>query len=95
MQGIKVIKELEFTVSDIQKINLDYRKTVDNRFIKLFFDKLQSKRLATLERIHVKSEEEQTREYWAGYAKALNDIAGIYDKLATELDKELKAGQTA
>lgn len=92
MQDIRVINTLDLTSGEIQKISLDYRKTVNNRFIELFFKKLVSKRLGILERIVTKSEDDQTREYWAGYAKALNDIESIYDKFAEELDKELKAG---
>jgi hypothetical protein len=92
VQDIRVIRKLEFTVGELRKINADYRKTVENRFIELFFDKLQSLRLSFLERIHNKSEDEKSRDYWSGYAQALNDIPTIYDKFATELDKEVKAG---
>ena len=92
MQDIRVIKKLEFTVGELRRINADYRKTVDNKFIELFFDKLQTQRLNTLERLVTKGADDQSRDYWAGYAKALNDISMIYDKFAEELDKEVKAG---
>jgi len=92
MQDIRVIRKLEFAVGELRKISIDYRKTVDNKFIELFFEKLQTERLNTLERLVTKGTDDQTRDYWAGYAQALQGIEKMYDKFAEELDKELKAG---
>ena len=92
MQDIRVIQKREFTVGELRRINADYRKTVDNKFIELFFEKLQTERLNTLERLVTKGIDDQSRDYWAGYAQALKGIEKIYDKFAEELDKEVKAG---
>jgi hypothetical protein len=92
MQDINVIRKLEFTVGELRKINIDYRKTVDNKFIDLFFDRLQSKRLGHLERLVGRLIDERSRDYWAGYSVALSDIKAEFDKLAEELDEVLKAG---
>jgi len=92
MQDIRVIRKREFAGGELRKINADYRTTVANKFIELFFEKLQSKRLMVLERLGEKNHEEQSREYWAGYQKALNDIEPFYYSLATEVDELLKAG---
>jgi len=92
MQDIRVIKKLEFTVGELRRINADYRKTVDNKFIELFFEKLQTERLNTLERLVTKGVDDQSRDYWAGYAQALKGIENMYNKFAEELDKEVKAG---
>lgn len=92
MQAINVIRKLEFTVGELRKINAGYRQTVDNAFIELFFDYLQSKRLSHLERLVNKGVDESTRDYWAGYTKALKDIKSEFNNLAIEVDKELKAG---
>ena len=92
MQDIRVIKKLDLTVGEIRKINADYRKTVDNKFIELFFAKLQTERLNTLERLVTKGTDDQSRDYWTGYAQALKGIEKMYDKFAEELDKEVKAG---
>jgi hypothetical protein len=92
MQDINVVRKLDFTVSELRKINHDYRSTVGNKFIELFFDRLQSKRLSHLERMVGKNTDEQSRDYWAGYTTALKDTKPEFDKFAKELDEVLKAG---
>jgi hypothetical protein len=92
MQSISVITKREFTVGELQKINADYRSTVGNKFIELFFDRLKSKRLSHLERLVSKSADEQSRDYWAGYTEALKGIKSEFDNLAKEVDEAVKAG---
>ncbi|MHA2066484.1 MAG: hypothetical protein ACXABY_19100 [Candidatus Thorarchaeota archaeon] len=92
MQDINVIRKLELTVGELRKINADYRSTVGNKFIELFFERLQSKRLSHLERLVGRNSDEQSRDYWAGYTEALKGVKSEYDKLAKELDEVLKAG---
>ena len=92
MQDINVIQKREFTVGELRKINHDYRVAVDNKFIELFFEKLQPKRLHHLERLVDRNAEEKSRDYWAGYTEALKSIKSEFDNLATEVDAVLKAG---
>jgi len=94
MQDINVVRKLEFTVGELRKLNADYRVTVGNRFLELFFDRLKSKRLTNLERMVSKNADEQSRDYWAGHTEAFKSIKSEYDQLAKELDEALKAGQT-
>ena len=92
MKDIRVINKRVFAVGELRKIAVDHSKALENRFIKLFFEKIQSNRLSALERSNSKSSDEQSRDYWAGYAQALSGIKSEYDRLAEEVDETLKAG---
>ena len=81
-----------FAGGELRKIAVDHGKTEGNQFIKLFFEKLESKRLDYMERSNFKGADNQSRDYWAGGAQVLKDIKSEYDNLAEEVDKALKAG---
>ena len=92
MQEIRVIHKRVFAGGELRKIAVDHGKAEGNRFIKLFFEKLQSKHLDYMERSNSKGADDQSRDYWAGCAQVLKGIKSEYDNLAEEVDKALKAG---
>ena len=89
---VKTVTEREFQGAELPRIFAEGQKLPGNRFLNLFFEKLEHKKIETQNRMLAKDMEDSTTNYWRGFANGLIEARDLYDRLMKEVERLIRQG---